>query len=124
MAADRYLTAADLAGFGTGLDADTLTSMIGDAYALAVAAAPCLAEGLGEAQTAAVRAILRGSVLRWAAQMTRDDRQMTAGPFSIGPTPGSGGERRPLLWPSDITELQGICTGRRGRGGAFLGWLG
>lgn len=99
-----------------------LAAMIADVEALAVQAAPCLTGPLSEAQAAAALAILRGAVLRWVDYLGRDDRQMAAGPFSIGPAAGSS-ERKPLLWPSEIADLQAVCRGSSGRGRSFLGWL-
>ena len=119
-----FLSVADLSPLTKASD-EALAVMIEDVEALAVDAAPCLADPamLTEAQAAAVRAVLRGAVLRWADYMTRDDRQMAAGPYSIGPAPGSSGERKPLLWPTEVGQLQGVCSGVR-RGRAKLGWLG
>lgn len=97
-------------------DAD-LRILIEDAQARAVGVAPCLAGDLTEGQRAQVVAVLRGAVTRAA---TADDRQMSAGPFSIGPAQGS--QPRALLWPSEVEELQRVCAGR-GRGRAVVGWL-
>ena len=120
-----FLTFEDLAPF-TSAPADRLDVMIRDVEALAVRAAPCLGDpaGLSEQDRAAVVAVLRGAVLRWVDYVARDDRQMTSGPFTIGQATGSAGERKPLLWPTELTQLQAICAGvSSGRGRAFLGWL-
>ena len=116
-----FLTSGDLSPF-TSATAEQLQVMITDVEASAVAAAPCLSDpsGLSDAQVAVVVATLRGAVLRWADYLTRDDRQMTAGPFSIGPVSGAT-EPRALFWPSELDELRSICS-RRGR--AYVGWLG
>ena len=118
-----FLTSGDLSPF-TSATAEQLQVMITDVEASAVAAAPCLSDpsGLSDAQVAVVVATLRGAVLRWADYLTRDDRQMTAGPFSIGPASGQSQDRRPLLWPTEISALAGVCSGAR-RGRAYLGWL-
>lgn len=97
-----------------------LALLLTDVSARAVAAAPCLSGPLTDGQRAQVVAVLRAAVGRYAERVSRDDRQMTSGPFSIGPVPGSG-EPRALLWPSEVEELQSVCR-RRGR--AVVGWLG
>lgn len=112
------LTVEDLTPFGVTTPVDQLAEMIADVEALAGQVAPCLTGTLPETQAAAARAVLRGAVLRWVGQLGADDRQMMAGPFSIGPV--SGNERRPLLWPSEITQLQGVCSAvTAGAGGKF-----
>ena len=111
-----FLTVGDLSPLTKAAD-EVLALMIEDVEALAVDAAPCLSDQglLTEAQVGAVRAVLRAAALRWADYSTRDDRQLTAGPYSIGPAQGSSGERKPLLWPSEITQLQAICAVVSGR---------
>lgn len=117
-----FLTFDDLAPL-TDADTSALIVMIEDVEALAVESAPCLAApgALTAAQTAAVRAVLRGAVLRWAERTMRDDRQMIAGPYSVGPVPGSQGERKPLLWPSEVGQLQGVCAAVTGRASSRVG---
>ena len=119
-----FLSVADLSPLTSATD-EALAVMIEDVEALAVDAAPCLADPamLTEAQAGAVRAVLRGAVLRWADYMTRDDRQMTAGPYSIGPAPGSSGERKPLLWPTEIASLQGVCAALSGQVAGSVGQI-
>ncbi len=118
-----YLTAADLSPF-TNASAEQLAVMIRDVEALAVAAAPCLGypERLSESQRAQVVAVLRGAVLRWAEHATRDNRQMMAGPYSIGPGQQQPQDRRPLLWPTELSALAAVCAGGRPRR-ALVGWL-
>lgn len=120
-----FLTVEDLAPF-TSAPPERVDVMIRDVEALAVRAAPCLGDPavMSEQDRAAVVAVLRGAVLRWIDYVARDDRQMTSGPFTIGQATGSAGERKPLLWPTELTQLQAICAGvSSGRGRAFLGWL-
>lgn len=102
------LTVGDLEPFGLSLTSGQLSVMIDDVTALAGQAAPCLSGDLPEGLAAAARAVLRGAVLRWAGEQSQENRQMMAGPYSIGPVPGS--ERKPLLWPSEITQLQAVCS--------------
>lgn len=119
------LTVDDLSPF-TNLPADKLDVMIRDVEAFAVAAAPCLADPavLSGTDVAAVVATLRGAVLRWVDHLGREDRQMTAGPFTIGPAPGQQSQdRRPLLWPTEVTALQGICAAIAGRAPSAVGQI-
>lgn len=127
MAVVAFLTVDDLRALTTA-PTDALAVMIADVEASAVSVAPCLDGTLSDSARAAVVAVLRGAALRWADYSTRDDRQMTAGPFTLGQAPVSGAasERRALLWPSEVQALQRICaeaTGKR-RGRAYMGWLG
>lgn len=94
----------DNLGQGIGLDAD---SMIEDAEALAVLVAPCITEE-GFAFTAAVKAILRGALMRWNDSGTGALQAQTAGPF--GQTLDTRQERRAMFWPSEIEQLQNLCS--------------
>lgn len=117
------LTVDDLSPL-TSLPADKLDVMIRDVEARAASVAPCLADpaALSYTDLAAVVATLRGAVLRWADRMSRDDRQMTAGPFTIGPVPGQQTrEAGALLWPSEIAQLQGVCAAIAGRSPSTIG---
>lgn len=118
-----FLTVTDLSPF-TSATADQLAIIIEDLEAVAAQAAPCLTEPgmLTPGQVAATVAILRSAALRWADRTQGGDRQLQAGPFTYGAITGQTAEsRRPLLWPSEITALQGVCAGVRRR--AVLGWL-
>lgn len=116
-----FLAASDLAAFTKATPA-ALDEMIRDVEALAVLKVPCIADLTDPGAVAAVRAVIRGAVLRWADRATRDDRQMTSGPFTIGPTPGSGDRASPLLWPSELADLAAACaTATKPR--ARMGWL-
>lgn len=101
------------------MSADDLRMLVQDAESRALLAAPCLTGALSDAQRAQVVAVIRGAIGRAADRVGRDDRQMSSGPFTIGPVPGSG-EARALFWPTELDELRAIC-GRRGR--AYVGWL-
>lgn len=117
-----FLTVTELpSATRAALNEADLNLLIEDAQARALGAAPCLAGTLTETQRAQVVAIIRGAVSRAAERATRDDRQMSSGPFTIGPLPGSGSnEPRALLWPSELDDLRAIC---RSRGRAYVGWL-
>lgn len=117
--------------------------MIDDAEAMATLAAPCL-PGLvtapeGEtpeqaavrlAKLAAVKATLRGAIIRWSdvGSGGTASQQKTAGPF--GEMQTFTQSRKSLFWPSEIDALQGICSdGKSGKAysvdtvGGKPGWL-
>ena len=58
--------------------------------------------------TAAVRAILRGAVIRWNDSGSGALQAQTAGPF--GQTHDTRQERRGMFWPSEIVPLQSFCV--------------
>lgn len=101
-----FLNVTDLAPFAT-IEATKATAMIDDAEAMAVLAAPCItAEGF--AYTTAVKAILRGAVLRWNDSGSGALQSQQAGPF--GQTLDTRQERRGMFWPSEIAALRGLCA--------------
>lgn len=108
-----FLAPEDLDPFAT-VDAAKADAMIEDAEAMAVLAAPCItAEGF--AQTAAVRAILRGAIIRWNDSGSGALTAQSAGPF--GQTLDTRQERRGMFWPSEIVALQNLCS--TNQGGAY-----
>lgn len=126
-----FISAPDLAPFAIIPEAK-VTEMIADAEAMAILAAPCLvdlptepedetpeAAAIRAAKLAAVKAILRGAILRWheAGNGATQGEQQTAGPFGVQRTfvPAS---RRAMFWPSELEQLQGIC-GSDEQGDAF-----
>lgn len=119
-----FLTVSDLSPF-TSLPLDQLAIIIADLEAVAVQAAGCLADPdvLSVAQRAAVVAVLRSAALRWSERASGQDRSLAAGPFTYGQAPGmqSSETRRPLLWPSEISSLQGVCAAG-GRPRAVMRW--
>lgn len=119
-----FLTPKDLSPFVTGVSSDALLLMITDVEALALEAAPCLANpaNLTPQQHAVAVSVLRGAVLRWVEHLTKDSRSMASGPFTIGPAYGANQERKPLLWPTEVKALSGLCAGSRS-GGSRVGWL-
>jgi hypothetical protein len=108
-----FLNVDDLAPFAT-IDAAKAEAMIEDAEAMAVLAAPCITAG-DFSYVAAVRAILRGAVLRWNDSGSGALQAQTAGPF--GQTLDTRQQRRGMFWPSEIEQLQGLC--RTETSGAF-----
>ena len=115
-----FLEWADLEPFAD-INALKAAAMISDAEALALTVAPCLADPdseISESQKAAVKAILRAAVLRWNEGGTGAVRSETLGSFST--TIDDRSTRRSLFWPSEIEQLQLICTTiSGGSGGAF-----
>ena len=105
-----FLETIDLAPFATIAD-DKAQAMIADAEAMAVLAAPCIT-AVGFAHADAVKAILRGAVLRWNESGTGALQAQTAGPF--GQTLDTRQERRGMFWPSEIVQLQNLCADSQG----------
>src|SRR6185312_425838 len=112
-----FLEVDDLTPFAT-IDDDKAEAMLADAEALAIVSAPCLADAdaLSDQQLAAVKAVLRAAVLRWAESGTGAVSSQTAGPY--GQVVDTRQARRTMFWPSEITALQKICTAPTD-GGAF-----
>lgn len=100
-----FLDVDDLAPFAT-IESAKAAAMIEDAEAMALLAAPCIAAD-GFAYGTAVKAILRGAVLRWNDSGSGALQSQTAGPF--GQTLDTRQERRGMFWPSEITALQNLC---------------
>lgn len=105
-----FLDVTDLAPFAT-IEASKATAMIEDAEAMALLAAPCIA-AVGFAYTTAVKAILRGAVLRWNDSGSGAMQSQTAGAF--GMTLDTRQERRGMFWPSEIVSLQSLCADSQG----------
>lgn len=105
-----FLDASDLSAFAT-IDTAKVEAMIEDAEAMAVLAAPCISAA-NFAHMAAVRAILRGAVLRWNDSGSGALQAQTAGPF--GQTLDTRQERRGMFWPSEIVALQSLCVDSQG----------
>jgi hypothetical protein len=106
-----FLVPLDLpSGTGDALGL-TVDQMIEDAEGLALLAAPCLGttpSTLTPVQLAAVKAVLRGAIMRWNDVGSGARQSITTGPFSesIDTTVA----RRGMYWPSEITSLQSICS--------------
>jgi hypothetical protein len=105
-----FLDVEDLAPFAT-IEAAKANAMIEDAEAMALLAAPCIAAE-GFAYATAVKAILRGAVLRWNDSGSGALQAQQAGPF--GQTLDTRQERRGMFWPSEIVSLQSLCADSQG----------
>jgi hypothetical protein len=82
--------------------------MVAGANAKASRVAPCLSEAPTEDQIAEARLVLLGAVKRWAEAGSGALASQTAGPF--GQTIDTRQRTGYHLWPSEITDLQGICS--------------
>ena len=102
-----FIVEADLTPFAT-IDAAKAAAMIEDAEAMALLAAPCLSEGITPAKIAAVKAILRGAILRWNEAGSGAFQQVQVGPF--GNSLDTRQQRRAMFWPSEIEQLQALCA--------------
>lgn len=115
-----FITPADLAPFAD-IPQDRAPAMIEDAEATAILAAPCLAtlhetpaqetppeQMARTAKINAVRAILRGAILRWHEAGSGAIQHQTAGPF--GQTIDTRTPRRGMFWPTEIEQLRGVCS--------------
>lgn len=114
-----YIDTTDLDPFAD-IEIAKAVAMIADAEAQAILVAPCLsdADELTDNQRAAVKAVLRGSILRWNEAGSGALQAQTAGPFGV--TLDTRQTRRSLFWPSEIEQLQKICNAvSGGEGGAF-----
>lgn len=105
-----FLDAEDLEPFAD-IPVDKAAAMIEDAEAMALLAAPCIGSE-GFAYGAAVKAILRGAVIRWNDAGSGALQAQQAGPF--GQTLDTRQERRGMFWPSEITSLQSLCADSQG----------
>jgi hypothetical protein len=112
------VTPDDLAPFAE-IDQAKAEAMINDVMALAARVAPCiLDDDLDPADMAAIKAILRGVILRWNEVGAGGVAgwQQAAGSFQISQTLDTRTPRRTLLRPDEITSLQDICRGRSSSG--------
>lgn len=105
-----FLDVSDLSPFAE-IEPAKAEAMIEDAEAMALLAAPCIAAD-GFAFGAAVKAILRGAVLRWNDSGSGALQSQQAGPF--GQTLDTRQERRGMFWPSEIVALQSLCADSQG----------
>lgn len=118
-----FITPSDLAAFAT-IDPAKAEAMIEDAEAMAVLAAPCLSdpEFQGDtAKVAAVKAILRGAILRWddAGSGALSQHSQTAGPWTESESYDTRTPRRAMFWPTEIAQLRDLCGNSGSSGRAF-----
>ena len=121
-----FITPEDLAAFAD-IDSAKAEAMIEDAEAMAGLAAPCLSDSEFAADPtyrAAVRAVLRGAVLRWheAGSGALSQKTQTAGPFNQSESYDTRTQRRAMFWPSEVAQLRDLCAAFNGDTGgeAFM----
>lgn len=102
------LEPSDLAPFAD-IDATKADAMVTHVLALALRVAPCLATTTDEGVIAAAKAMLVGVVLRWQEAGVASFQVNTAGPGGYPTDPRR--ERRNMLWPSEVEDLQQLCAG-------------
>lgn len=105
-----FIAIEDLEPFAT-IEATKAEAMIEDAEAMAALAAPCITSD-DFAYSDAVKAILRSAILRWNDAGTGAVQSQTAGSF--GMTLDTRQERRGMFWPTEITQLQNLCSTNQG----------
>lgn len=103
------ITIDDLLPFAPAIDAAKAELMIEDALALAAEVAPCILDDDFQ-KVGAAKAILRGAILRWNDGGSGAITQQSAGPYQQ--TVDTTIARRSLFWPSEITQLQKLCSGQ------------
>ncbi len=115
----QFIAPSDLAPFAT-IDPAKAEAMIEDAEATTLVLAPCLAElPADDPKRGAVKALLRGALLRWneAGTGALSSHQETVGPFGQTLSMDTRQTRKGMFWPSEIEHLQGMCA--ETRKGAF-----
>ena len=108
------LVLSDLAPFAD-IEPVKAQAMIDDALAMAERVAPCITTA-AFLYPAAAKALLRGSIIRWAEAGSGAMSSTTTGPF--GATVDTRQPRRGMFWPSEIEQLQDLCKGSQ-LSGAF-----
>lgn len=120
----QFIESFDLMPFAD-IEPEKALAMIDDAEATAILAAPCLATittapvgetpdalALRTAKIAAIKAILRGAILRWNDAGSGAMQSQTVGPF--GQTLDTRIQRRGMFWPSELDQLQSMCSSESG----------
>lgn len=112
------ISTADLAPFAE-IKPEKAQAMIEDAWSMAVLIAPCI-DGDGFAHAGAVKAILRGAILRWneAGAGGRTQVTDTVGPFSHAEAYQQPA-RRSMFWPSEIEQLKKLCAAGAGKAWSY-----
>lgn len=111
------LTTDDLTPWLPNIGDELAEAMIADALALAARVAPCiLGDTLPDSDVAAVKAVVRGAILRWHDSGNGAYVQQQAGQYQL--TTDNRQTRRSLFFKSEINELQAICGTQRA-GSAF-----
>jgi hypothetical protein len=107
----RFLYADDLAPFVPDIDPAKAEAMIEDAEAMAALLAPCITDP-GFTAAGALKAILRGAVIRWHEAGTGALQAQTAGPYSQ--TYDTRQERRGMFLTSGPPRTPTATRRRRG----------
>lgn len=103
-----FIDPADLTPFAA-IDSAKAAAMVEDAEAMAVLTAPCLADlAVDDPKRGAVKAILRGAILRWNDAGSGAVQSRQVGPF--GQSIDTRQSRRAMFWPTEIEQLQGLCA--------------
>lgn len=110
----------EILAFNDTLDADVVDILIRDGLAMARRVAPCIDDPDFQFADAAV-AIIRGAVLRWAESGSGgiSSQQQTAGPFGQTTSFDTRQTRRSLFFPSEIKELEALCSQSKRKAFAF-----
>ncbi len=116
-----FIDPEDLAPFAD-IPTDKAEAMIADVEGRAVLVAPCIIDLITEpddetdadraarlAKLAAVKSVLRGAILRWHDAGSGAVTQTQVGPF--GQMLDTRQPRRTMFWPSEIEDLQAVCSG-------------
>lgn len=117
-----WITTADLSAFAE-IDAARAEQMIEDATALALLAAPCLADLEDLDGLRALKAILRGAILRWdqSGVGALAQKNITTGPMTVSESLDTRERRSGMFWPSEIQLLQSLCgASGAGAGGVSM----
>lgn len=109
-----FILPTDLTPFAN-IESAKAAAMIEDAEAMAKEVAPCITDA-GFTKQAAVKAILRASILRW--NDTGNGAKVTQAALGYSQTVDLSNPRKGLFWPSEIEQLQKLCTAE-GVGKAF-----
>lgn len=108
-----FVDIIDLEPFAS-IDPAKAAAMIEDAEAMTILTAPCLADlAVDDPKRAAAKAILRGAILRWNEAGSGAVQQQQVGPF--GQSIDTRTQRKAMFWPSEITQLQSLCSTGGGR---------
>lgn len=110
---------ADFEDFDLPVPDGRLLVMIEDAMATATMHAPCLSGDVTPATAAAVKAIVRGAIVRQAESGSGALQSETFGSHSY--TLDNRQQRTGMFWPSEIAQLQSLCAAPARAG--HVGWL-
>lgn len=121
----ELITGDDLRPFIGDVGDERLISLIEDATAFAVQAAPCLRDTTDAGTLQLARAVLRAAIVRWHASDfgTVTSSQVSIADGSVTDRYGERTTRAGLLWPSEVAALQAACAGPAVSSGARMGWL-